>query len=70
MNVFTLQRPTYSHQVGLQKKICFHVRRLTSRIFYENSTELDEVVIIRHRTSRVTNLEESIVNISTELHEK
>ena len=31
MNVFTLQRPTYSDQARLQNK------------FYENSTELDEV---------------------------
>ena len=43
MNVFTLQRPTYSHQVGLQNKFCFHVRRIRSGLFYEASTELDEV---------------------------
>ena len=38
MNVFTLQWPTYSHKVGLQNKFCFHVHRLTSGLFYENST--------------------------------
>ena len=38
------QRPTYSHQLGLQNKSCFHVRRLTSGLFRENRNELDEVV--------------------------
>ena len=32
-NVFTLQRPTYSHQAGLQNKSCFHVRRSLSGLF-------------------------------------
>ena len=36
----------FSHQVGLQNKFCFHVRRITSGLFYENSTELDEVAIL------------------------
>ena len=43
MNFFNLQRPTYSQQVGLQNKSCFDVRRITSGLLYENSTELDKV---------------------------
>ena len=43
MNVFTLQRPTCSHQVGIQNTFRFHVHRIISGLFYENSTELDEV---------------------------
>ena len=35
---------TNSHQAGLQNKFRFHVCRITSGLFYENSTELDEVV--------------------------
>ena len=43
MNVFTLQRTPI---VGLQNKFCFHVRRLLSELFYENSTVLDEVEVL------------------------
>ena len=53
MNVFTLQTPTYSQQVGLQNKFCFHVHCLTSGLFYENSTELDEVVLNVYCRSQV-----------------
>ena len=35
--------PTNSHQVGLQNKFRFHVHRIRSGLFYDNSTELDEV---------------------------
>ena len=37
------REPTNSHRVGLQNKFRTQVRRLTSGLFYENSTELDEV---------------------------
>ena len=37
------REPSNSHQVGLKYKFCFHVHRITSGLFYENSTELDEV---------------------------
>ena len=37
------REPFNSHQVGLQNKFRFHVHRLRSGLFYENSTELDEV---------------------------
>ena len=35
---------TNSHQFGLQNKLCFYVHQLTLGLFYEISTELDEVV--------------------------
>ena len=42
-NISPSREPNDSHQVGLQNKFRFHVGRLTSGLFYENRTELDEV---------------------------
>ena len=48
-NISPSREPSNSHQVGLQNKFRFHVHRIKSGLFYEyeNSTELDEVVLRR-----------------------
>ena len=48
-NISHSREPSNSHQVGLQNKFCFHVDR-SSGLFYENSTELDEVGSDRGRS--------------------